>query len=127
MPQTNSTPLHTRLLKGLIVVAREAEALLGEDDPDPERFELLLAKRDRLFQALEQTVPAPADQTPEVKALAQELLDLDRRCMEQVKTRLQGMPEALQQVKLQQRSLHAYGRIAPESAPRGAFFDTTHT
>jgi len=129
------------ILEALLSVAREAEALLSQSDPDPERIAQLMIRRSQLFDLLQQsaqgqapgtetpgagTREAPGGRTQAERALARELLALGRRCAELAQRHLKALATELGQVRSQQRGLFAYGYADPRHAPRGAFVDTTH-
>lgn len=110
------------ILRELLAVARESVLLLRHGVPDPECLTQLMARRSRLFEALVQG--APYEITPMERALANELLDLDRLCTELAQLHLNVLSAEIEQARSKQRGLYAYGYTDPGYAPRGAFVDT---
>lgn len=122
------------LLRDLLETARETAAELSQEELDPDRLTELMNRREAAFASLQKThaeiqgmgasESGDITTTDELKRLARELLELDRANMEMMQNRLVKLRSEINQVRLQRRSLTAYGWVDPVHAPRGAFIDT---
>lgn len=113
------------VLQQLHAVTLQAVSLLEGGDPDPDQIVELMERRSTHFEALQGVNIDLIANVPEDRALVEELMDLDRRCIAMAQKHLSQLRSQLNQVQLQRRSLTAYGWVDPENAPRGAFLDTT--
>lgn len=123
----------SELLESLRDVSRQAAALLAQDDPAPERVEELLRKRGEIFSSVQQAYAElvgddgdnaiASHEAATLKALAAEIVELNRTCISLAQNHLERLEVRLENLKLQQRGLTAYGYVDPKFAPRGVFFD----
>lgn len=113
------------LLQQLLTISNDMAGLMAADDPNPDHVTELLEKRSSLFHTLQETGINSKDVTPEQQELARQIVQVDRENIERAESFLNRLRSELDQVKLQQRSVTAYGWVDPRHAPRGGFIDTT--
>lgn len=121
------------LLRSLLEVTLQAAQELEGEEPDPDTVEALLHRRNRLFAQLQGVVgegEASRRPDPESQAkwapLVEEILKVDRRCIELAQAHLERIQGRLDQLKLRRRTLSAYGWAKAPLTSRGSFVDRTN-
>lgn len=111
------------LLRSLLAICEETAQVLDQEELDLDRVTDLFTRRNELFARLQNEIGAPTDIDPEHTQIVQQILALDRTCMEAVRSHMTRMQGELSDVKLRQRTMKAYGWVDPQFAVRGAFVD----